>query len=542
MASATRSPGLPRLGQGWWPSERAAQLLLAAALTVGVLIPLTLSIVTGSISIPHNDAWSHAVIASTFAETGRIELVGWNRSSLVGQIVVLGPLAGSVVLQHLWVAAMAAVGLLATHRLVAARTNETGGATVALVVACAPQFGLLATSYMTDVPAYAAVVLSLTLADTALASGRLGVLALSLAVGLWGVTIREQALVAPAAVALSALWLLRGRARRIAGIQVAAASVLFGAFEVWRRSLPNGDPPRIAWSLVEAGTGAAGALMALGLCAAPLVLSCRPPKAPRWILVLTAVVVAGLGAAWVNLSRSASIAGNYVTNFGAYPEASPAPRIIMPDALWYAVLAMAVLSVSWLTAITLGAILTRPDGHPDHRSTDPLIPLTLAFLLAGTVLQAAIGQMVFGRYLLPAVPLVAILLRPHWIRLTVVGWVGLALNAGMGLVLTADALARDAALWRAAEAQVAAGVESDTINAGLAWVGTHAELPARSGLADREGSALPRIMGMFPESSECYVITANPGLDLPIADEIQYRRWALTGSGVMYVYEQNPCR
>lgn len=184
----THIPGHHGLRDGWLPTRCYARLLIALAIAVGVLVPLALSVVTGSISIPHNDAWSHAVIARTFAETGRIELVGWNRSSLVGQIVVLGPLAGSGVVQHLWVSATAAVGLLATYRLVSSRGAETTGATAALVVAAAPQFPLLATSFMTDVPAYTAVVLALTLADTALATDRPGVLALSLAVGLWGVT------------------------------------------------------------------------------------------------------------------------------------------------------------------------------------------------------------------------------------------------------------------------------------------------------------------------------------------------------------------
>ncbi|MHA6525497.1 hypothetical protein [Tessaracoccus sp. G1721] len=533
-------PGYDLLRDGWLPTRGPARLLLAAAVVVGVLIPLALSIMTGSISIPHNDAWSHAVIARTFAETGRIELVGWNRSSLVGQIVVLGPLAGSVVAQHLWVAATAVVGLLATFRLVSARGPETAAAAVALAVAAAPQFGLLATSFMTDVPAYAAVMVALTLADTALSTGRQRVLALSLAVGLWGVTIREQALIAPVAVAATAIWLFHGPARRTAVAQATIAAAALTAFELWRRALPNGDSPRLLFSLAETANGTMGTLLALGLCAAPLVLSSRPNG--RWVLALAALPVAALGALRVFQSRSHAIAGNYVTNLGAYPEASPAPRIIMPDALWYSLLAIAVLSAACLSALAMGWVLKLKgrDGSAPLVG-QPLIALTLALLLGGTVLQAAIGQWVFGRYMLPAVPLVGILLMRHWARLTVLGWSALALNAGMGLVFTSDALARDAAHWHAAEQLVAGGADASTVNAGLEWVGTHAELPARPDLPARDASVTPRIMGMFPGSRECLVVSANPSLQLPVVDEFEYRRWAVAGDGVLYVYRQDPC-
>ena len=105
-----------------------------------------------------------------------------------------------------------------------------------------------------------------------------------------------------------------------------------------------------------------------------------------------------------------------------------------------------------------------------------------------------------------------------------------------------SARARDAALWDAAEHLVSTGVPADTITASLEWVGTHADLPARPGLPARDGSVMPGIMSMFPDSAQCFVVSPNPGLDLPIVDEVAYRRWAVAGSGVMYVYEQDPCR
>src|SRR5579884_3238448 len=70
---------------------------LILAIVLGVLLPVVVAAATGNLSIPHNDAWSYSRIAQTFGRTGHIRLLDWNRSALVGQFVVLGPLASSIV-------------------------------------------------------------------------------------------------------------------------------------------------------------------------------------------------------------------------------------------------------------------------------------------------------------------------------------------------------------------------------------------------------------------------------------------------------------
>ena len=73
-------------------------------------MPLALAFLTGSIAIPHNDAWSHSRIAEGFARDGEIRMLGWNRTALVGQVVPLGPLAASIVAQQVFVAVLAVLG------------------------------------------------------------------------------------------------------------------------------------------------------------------------------------------------------------------------------------------------------------------------------------------------------------------------------------------------------------------------------------------------------------------------------------------------
>ena len=84
------------------------------------------------------------------------------------------------------------------------------------LVGLMPDFGLLATSYMADIPPFTAVVGCLFLTDQALRTQDARYLLGALVVGTWGVTVREQAIVGPvvAVVVTVAAW--RGRKRRVA--------------------------------------------------------------------------------------------------------------------------------------------------------------------------------------------------------------------------------------------------------------------------------------------------------------------------------------
>jgi hypothetical protein len=200
-------PGTPgtaeRGGGGVAPSGRARWIrarsadgtlpLLVAALVVGVVLPVCLAAAGGGLSIPHNDAWSYSRIAQTFARSGHIRLLGWNRSALFGQFLVLGPAARWLVVQQLLVALLAGAGLLACYDLLVPSVGRRRAAFAALLTAAWPGFGLLATSFMADVPAMAAMLGCLALGRRALRRGSPGLLVASVAAGLAYDTARWRA-------------------------------------------------------------------------------------------------------------------------------------------------------------------------------------------------------------------------------------------------------------------------------------------------------------------------------------------------------------
>jgi hypothetical protein len=180
----------------------ATPALIAAGLTVGVVLPVLVAWRTGSLSIPHSDAWSYSLIGQTFARTGHMRLVGWGRFFLIGQFVVLGPFARSLLVQQLFVAGLAAVGLVATFDLLRPFTGPTRAAVAVLTLSLWPGFGLLATSFMGEVPAFAGALACLAIGQRAIRSLSVPVLVSAAVVGLWAMTTREQAVIAPISVLL----------------------------------------------------------------------------------------------------------------------------------------------------------------------------------------------------------------------------------------------------------------------------------------------------------------------------------------------------
>src|SRR5436309_1072880 len=89
------------------PRSRSVSLLLAAAVLFGVVIPLLCAVVTGGISIPHNDGWAFTRAASIFARTGHVQMFNWNKMGLAGMFIPLGPFGASITVQQCFVAALA---------------------------------------------------------------------------------------------------------------------------------------------------------------------------------------------------------------------------------------------------------------------------------------------------------------------------------------------------------------------------------------------------------------------------------------------------
>ena len=196
---------------------------------VAVGIPLWLSGAAGAIGIPSNDDWVYMRSAEILFHTASIEMPGHTAAS-IGQLVMVQPI--------LWLSGgdpwaftafglvMALIGIASTY-LLARRFVGTGAALmVSLMVLVFPGFARETASFMTDVPTYALVTLSLLLGARWLqGDGTRGTLVASLLAGLAAVSIREFALAAPAAI-LVAAW---ARSRPDERVWLAGASGAFAA-------------------------------------------------------------------------------------------------------------------------------------------------------------------------------------------------------------------------------------------------------------------------------------------------------------------------
>lgn len=517
-------------------------LLIAGVLCLCVGWPVLLAVLTGSLAIPHNDAWAHSLIAQHYARTGLVELIGWNRTALVGQIVVLGPLGSSIIAQQLFVAVLASAGLLATYGWLMPRVGTNGALLGTALVGMTAEFGLLATSYMADIPAFTAVVGCLFLTDRALRTQDARYLLGALVVGTWGVTIREQAIVGPfvAVVVTVAAW--RGRKRRIALVAGMLSALAICWFEVWRRSLPHDDPPSLSFKPADTATIAVCACFTVALAVFPAVLVAARPRG--WsqrarLMSATTLVLAVLHVGQIYGQAGNIFLGNYLSQNGAYSEASIGIRSVLPNWWWFPLVMLACVSLALIV------------GHFVNSgvSLDLMSGLVLLLTVGGVLAQALVGQFTFARQLLVVIPVACVALLgsraavehsvpQRYNRL--VSMVVVVGFAATSTAITANALAFDAARWRAASSLVAQGIPPNNIDAGFEWVGYHASQPASWSSSHADG--LGFYMRMFEHSRECYVVSASPLDGLLPDSSSQYRTYALVGSSKLWVYRVSPCR
>ncbi|MDQ3879411.1 MAG: glycosyltransferase family 39 protein [Actinomycetota bacterium] len=221
-------------------------MALVIAIVIG--IPLVAAAITGALQIPRNDDWAFLRIAFHFADTGHFQLVGWNDMMLLGQIVLAYPIvkvAGhSIVLLHLFAAAIAVAGLVATYLVARRFLPERRALLVVLVAGLFPGFGLSATTFMTDAPAYAAQFACLALGFLAFGSTRRREMWLDLAlfVGMVGFTIREFSIAAPLAVIVGMFFVERRESDSAwmrAAIRTAAVATIAVALFRLRHALPG---------------------------------------------------------------------------------------------------------------------------------------------------------------------------------------------------------------------------------------------------------------------------------------------------------------
>lgn len=532
--------------------------LLALAALIGVIGPLILAARTGSISIPHNDAWSYSRSAQIFARTGHIELFNWDAMAVVGAFLPLGPLLGSITVQSCYIAVLALLSLAACFDLLRPYVGGRKAAVAVLIVTIWPGFGLISTSFMTDIPSFAASTIALAIGRRAVERRSFPLFALCMLVGVWGVTVREQTVAAPIAV-LGAALLRRELRTRAMILKLLALGVLeaaaAGAFELWRRGLPGGSAPSLL-HLGYPGTHSVfytcvSAVLLLGLMLSPLlVVAARPLRwswAARIVAVLTFVVVlAAVERHGVGFPQ------NYLTIGGSYPGAAIGSRPdVIPLAAWDVLEPIGCVGAGLLAGVLVSRFrLWRPDLW------------MFAFLTAlGTLAETMEGELLFDRFLLPLALCLAPLLlldreskrepevRPETrqglarafgtARTSFAVAVGVFL-AGVVSLLTANALTFDAAVWHTAQGVVASGEATPQyVDAGLAWTGYYSPYGMQNTIDPNAEPGVYSKTRQLTDDHPCYIIDAQrkTTFDWTLENTTWYRKYGLFGkSASIYVF------
>jgi hypothetical protein len=518
---------------------------IASALgLVAVAAPLLIAAHYRALGIPRSDDWSYLLVQFRFVRDGTINLNNWVSMTLVGQVVLGAPVA---VLSHRSITAMQSftavtglVGLMAVVHLGRRLLPSVWhGAFVALMVAAGPLWGPLAASFMTDIPAFTLGMLSLLVGLAALRrpTVSLPLVAASLALGFVGFSIRQYVIVTPLAVVLTAAWVLAaGRDTRrlrtlavLVGVFLVASAALF----VWWRSLPQSlalapafPSPHSAKSLAIRGVDL---FRLLGLLAAPAVVLAGPVRivrrawraGPRLTVAVASTTSLALAGIYLHV-RTRPFVGNYVARDGVL--AHDVLDGVRPNVVPRAVFELLVLAGSLgavllvLAAVPSAVVLVRRLRQRELAPVDPtvaVVGLALAGYSAAYVVALATGLPLYDRYVLPLIPLAAVLvLRRAWPEPDVIDRAGdraglpdvpgraptrqgalagaaltLVALAVVGVAYTADSASFDGTRWDVATAATRRGFTPLQINGGFEWDSYHLGFAPSSSRPPNSGTA-----------------------------------------------------
>jgi hypothetical protein len=552
------------LARRWSPEPRAWWLCLVIACGVGT--PLIVAAFTGNLTIPHNDSWAYSRIAETLWRTGHLRLLNYNDMSLIGQVVMLGPLGRWLAVQQVAVAVLGAIAVWCCYALVRPAATTGRALLAASVLVLWPGFANLTTSFMTDVPALAASFLTLVVGRRALQQDSRRLLALSLLIGLFGATIRENTLVAPAAVVIVGLWTHRTRSAVTAKYLIAATALLgvfVLAFLDWRGTLPYGQDPQLAIHLAQLPSqlldDSEAAYFTASTLLAPLALFMARPWRWRWPSWVAVAVVVTL-AIRMGLTHHGFILDNTGDNFaptGEYQYIIGGTRTVISAGLW-----------RFLTPIAIvGGLALAGELTAQWRRADPVVATFTVLSFVAVIAVAVAYWPLFDRYLIPLIPGLAgpILTTgrrhgaelPHRRRtipalmerllspvLPIAGVASFVVVALISAMLALNAFAFDAARWQTGSMSVAAGVPAGRVDAGMEWDGWH------SPGALMNYPWISKLHGYFDYAWEfypsppCVVVATSPaGLVDPgsyqsftLVAKIHYDTYLVTGSSYLYVY------
>jgi hypothetical protein len=522
--------------------------VVLALVTAGAAVAVAYA--SGAMHTAYGDDWSYSRVAFHLYETGHLRLNGWEGMTLVAHLVWAYPFMAafgpSLAVLH-WATAVAAViGLLATFAVL--RRFLAPGAALfgTAVIAILPSYGVLVTTYMTDIPAFAAVMVCLELGLAALDADRARrwvLLAASLAIGMAGFAAREIAIAAPAAVLGAHLVSARRRGAPMWRLVVPPVALLVaaGAFLEWRHGLPGHlDPEGTGPTLGSISALAQGYFtLALGLLPA-VVAGLWTARGGQSHLAVAGFAAAVALAAVVGLHElrhhealELPLGDLYGRSWRLPGGEAPAdsPAAFLPGAVWVAIDVLALVAGALLTVLIASAARERL-GAPRLRATWDLGSLVLAlfalFYSVPLVIRALQGLPLFDRYFWPlTVPLLVLSLRGLSAAPPRLALATAALLAVLTVVAVVHETAVRGAQWKTGDRAVAGGSPVRNVDAGFAWVGYHATGHVGSGPASpRWSEPEPFYASLFPAAGNCLSTSLVPLSDSRLRlVSIQRYRW-----------------
>ena len=487
--SASPSPGT--LHRRWETIERNDIFALGTLVLAAAVIPLSLATAAGAIGLPSNDDWVYTRAALNLYDTGSVEMVG-HTTAFIGQLALVQP--------FLWLSrgdpwaftafglVMASIAIASTY-LLARRYVAMGSAVlVVLLVLAFPGFVRESASFMTDVPAFALVMLCMLLGTRWLqGDGGRATLVASLGVGLLAVSIREFAIAAPVAV-LTAAW-ARNRAHEriwLAGssliLALGVVGVLVAAGSVSGKGLPSSARvDRLLDIGSEFTTLAAVLLAATLLYVGRRIRTLGPGQIIIGAALASVALIGPHGPLVGNQWTAAGLGGNQVLAGVRDPVFGTIAWALSRQLALFAAIVAAAVAVSWghrnlVGVTTLSTAWAR--GIRIAGSGQGLLVLFLIGYAVELVLYAYVGFL-FDRFLFPMVPVAAILLLRGILRPLVPGRSRVFAHGALvwlvvtAFVISANSFAYDTARYREGEAAVAMGYDATTVDAGYEWVGAH---------------------------------------------------------------------
>lgn len=533
--------------------DRADLWWAGIVVAVGVVVPLAVTWSGGALGLVRNDDWAYSRVLFGWAESGHLELTGWNEMTLLGAFVPAAPVAGtgSVAALQVLTAVLGGVGLVSLYRFARGLVPAALAAGAVVGVAITPLWMPLTVSFMTDVPAlaWAAVAAwSVARAGRSTTVARLVAwFSTAMVAAVWSFTIRQSGLVVVAAVivaAASGLWSNQTPEldrRRAAGwmtlIGVLAVTVI-GAFFLWRMSLPNAGAAGVSlrWSSISRPLRNLDRLgLSLGALLLPAVLVVLRPSMLR-AAVRRHPVRAGLGGvaiAAVTLrhhvrgSLDEALLTDHLTRFGSYSTTIAGERVpVLPLWVWSLVVCVAALNL-WVLFV-LAAIAPWRNLARRRPTEAAFLGVIVVGSIASVVAWWALGRPAFDRHLLVVVAFSSVavvwvgsaLLWPagahttgvpqdrryalmfRSLRVLALGLVAL-LSGYLGLV----SVRFDAARWSAAStAQRELRIDARRIDGGFEWVGAHSV-----DVVDPDRPAGPTPWsGILSATEMCAVVVQSP--------------------------------